>query len=87
MHNDPAHIAADRVFRHESARLRASLARTLGSAHLDLADDVVQDALVSALHNWRFAGVPDNPGAWLTRVAKRRAIDLIRRGKVEARGG
>lgn len=82
---NPANAAADRLFRHESARLRASLARTLGTARLDLVEDVVQDALVAALHHWRFAGIPENPGAWLTRVAQRRAIDLIRRGHAESR--
>lgn len=69
---------ADRLFRHESARLRASLVRRLGPTRLDLADDIVQESLLAALHHWRFRGVPENPAAWLTRVAKHKAIDLAR---------
>lgn len=72
---------ADRLFRHESARLRAGLVRRLGARRLDIADDIVQETLLAALHNWRFRGVPDNPAAWLTRVAQHKAIDLARKDK------
>lgn len=72
---------ADRLFRHESGRLRAVLIRILGVARLDLADDIVQESLLAALRLWRVRGVPDNPGAWLTRVAQRKAIDLVRRDR------
>jgi RNA polymerase sigma-70 factor, ECF subfamily len=57
----------------------ATLARIFGPRRLDLAEEVVQDALVRALELWPFEGVPDNPSAWLVQVAKNRALDAIRR--------
>jgi len=65
------------VWRIESARLIAGLARTVGD--VGLAEDLAQDALVAALEQWPSAGVPDNPGAWLTAVARRRYVDGVRR--------
>ena len=67
----------DAIWRIESARIIATMARILGD--VGLAEDVAQDALVAALERWPEAGVPDNPGAWLMTTAKRRAIDLRRR--------
>src|SRR5580658_3955575 len=55
------------------------LTRLFGLDHLNLAEDVVQDALCQALQAWPVHGLPDNPSAWLMRVARNRAIDLIRR--------
>ncbi|MEZ5077736.1 MAG: sigma-70 family RNA polymerase sigma factor [Solirubrobacterales bacterium] len=72
-----AKARVEAVWRIESARLLAGLARTVGD--LDLAEDLAQDALVAALESWPRSGVPDNPGAWLTATARNRAIDLIRR--------
>ncbi len=69
----------EHLFRRESGRMVATLARILGSAHLDLAEEVVQEALIEALLRWPFGGVPDNPGAWLMRVARNRAVDVFRR--------
>jgi RNA polymerase sigma factor (sigma-70 family) len=66
-----------RVWRDESARLVAGLMRM--TRDLGLAEDLAQDALVQALEQWPSAGVPDNPGAWLMAVSKRRAIDHFRR--------
>ena len=66
------------LFRHEHAHLVAALTRTLGPSNLPLAEDVVQDALVSAMHAWRF-GPPRDPKAWIVRAARNRAIDVIRR--------
>ncbi len=63
----------------ESARLIAGLTRMLRD--VGLAEELAQDALVTALEHWPSAGVPDNPGAWLMATAKRRAIDELRRGK------
>jgi RNA polymerase sigma factor (sigma-70 family) len=77
-----AHRAVRAVFRIESARLIATLTRVVRD--VGLAEDLAQDALVSALIHWPSAGIPDNPGAWLTATAKRRAIDLARHGKVAA---
>lgn len=69
--------AVERVFRDESGRILARLARVLGD--LELADDVMQDAFASALEHWPVEGVPDHPAAWITTVARRKAIDRIRR--------
>jgi RNA polymerase sigma-70 factor (ECF subfamily) len=68
------------LFRRESAHLVSALARVLGPSNLALAEDVVHDALLSAMHAWRF-GVPENPKAWIVQVAKNRAIDRIRRDR------
>jgi RNA polymerase sigma factor (sigma-70 family) len=72
-----AHRAIDAVWRIESARLIAGLARIVRD--VGLAEDLAQDALVAALERWPESGVPDNPGAWLMATAKHRAIDLLRR--------
>src|SRR5687768_17781802 len=69
----------DHLFRHQSAKIVATLTRVFGSRHLDLAEDVVQDALLKALQQWPFKGVPENPAAWLMLVARNRALDLLRR--------
>jgi RNA polymerase sigma factor (sigma-70 family) len=69
--------AIDAVWRIESARLIAGLARVVRD--VGLAEDLAQDALVAALEQWPDEGVPDNPGAWLMAVARRRAVDTIRR--------
>jgi RNA polymerase sigma factor (sigma-70 family) len=72
--------AIDAVWRIESARLIAGLARMVGD--VGLAEDLAQDALVVALEQWPASGVPDNPGAWLMATAKHRAIDQLRRRKM-----
>ena len=69
--------AIEAVWRIESARLIAGLARMVRD--VGLAEDLAQDALVAALERWPESGVPDNPGAWLMATAKNRAIDLARR--------
>ena len=74
---DAVHRSIDAVWRIESARLIAGLARFTGD--VGLAEDLAQDALVAALAQWPRTGVPAKPGAWLTAVAKRRAIDQHRR--------
>ncbi len=73
------HRAIQAVFRIESPRLIAGLARMLGD--VGLAEELAQDSLVVALERWPEVGVPDNPGAWLMAAAKRRAIDELRRRK------
>jgi len=72
-----AHRAIEAVWRIESARLIAGLARMVGD--VGVAEDLAQDALVAALEQWPASGVPDNPGAWLMTTAKRRGIDQLRR--------
>jgi RNA polymerase sigma factor (sigma-70 family) len=71
------HRAIDAVWRIESPRLIAGLARIVRD--VGLAEELAQDALVVALERWPESGVPDNPGAWLMATAKHRAIDLLRR--------
>jgi RNA polymerase sigma factor (sigma-70 family) len=71
------HRAIDAVWRIESPRLIAGLARIVRD--VGVAEDLAQDALVAALEQWPKSGVPDNPGAWLMAVAKHRAIDHFRR--------
>jgi RNA polymerase sigma factor (sigma-70 family) len=75
-----ARRTVEAVFRIESARLIAGLARIVRD--VGLAEELAQDALVTALERWPEAGVPDNPGAWLMAAAKRRAIDRLRRGRM-----
>ena len=66
-----------RVFREESGRCIATLVRVLGS--IDLAEDAVQEAFVTAAQKWPVEGLPPNPGAWITTTARNRAIDRLRR--------
>ncbi|MFI5897001.1 RNA polymerase sigma factor [Actinoplanes sp. NPDC051513] len=68
----------DDLFRREYAHLVSALTRVLGPSNIPLAEDVVQDALVRAMHAWRF-GLPRDPKAWIIRAAHNRAIDIIRR--------
>jgi len=72
--------AIDAVFRIERAKLIAGLARVLRD--VGLAEELAQDALVSALEQWPRSGIPDKPGAWLMAAAKNRAIDRLRRAKL-----
>ncbi len=74
-----AHRAIEAVWRIESARLIAGLARIVRD--VGLAEELAQDALVTALERWPESGVPDNPGAWLMATAKNRALDVLRRRK------
>src|SRR5688572_4835648 len=75
--------AVETIYRMESPRLIAGLTRIVRD--VGLAEELAQDALVTALEKWPETGVPDNPGAWLMATAKHRAIDLLRRGKLLAR--
>jgi RNA polymerase sigma factor (sigma-70 family) len=69
----------DTLFRRESGRLTAALARRFGPHNLPLVEDVVHDALCRALEVWKFSGVPADPSAWLITAAKNRALDILRR--------
>ncbi len=77
------HRAIEAVFRIESARLIAGLARIVRD--VGLAEELAQEALVTALERWPATGVPDNPGAWLMTTAKNRAIDELRRNQLLTR--
>jgi RNA polymerase sigma factor (sigma-70 family) len=73
------HRAIDAVWKLESAKIIAGLTRLVHD--VGLAEELAQDALVAALEQWPESGVPENPGAWLTAIAKRRAIDRLRRSQ------
>jgi len=73
------HRTIDAIWRIESGRLIAGLARVVRD--VGLAEELAQDALVTALEKWPTTGIPDNPGAWLMTTAKHRAIDVLRRGQ------
>jgi RNA polymerase sigma-70 factor (ECF subfamily) len=74
--------AVERVFREESGRVLASLIRIVRD--IDLAEDLLQEALAVALARWPLDGVPDNPAAWITTTARRKAIDRLRRDRTLA---
>src|SRR6516164_4687691 len=72
-----APLVVERGFRAESGRILASLIGVVGD--FSLAEDALQDALVDALRQWPRSGIPQRPAAWLTTIARRRAIDRLRR--------
>jgi RNA polymerase sigma-70 factor (ECF subfamily) len=72
----------DHLFRKQAGQMIATLTRSLGPRHLTLAEDAVQDALMTAMQQWPFRGVPENPEAWLFQVARNRALDRLRHGKM-----
>jgi RNA polymerase sigma factor (sigma-70 family) len=83
MSTSNTHRAINAVWRIESAKIIAGLARIVRD--VGLAEDLAQDALLAALEQWPEQGVPDNPGAWLMAAAKHRAIDRLRRSKLQER--
>lgn len=72
----------DHLFRRVYGQLVSTLTRLLGSAHIDIAENIAQDAFLKACETWPYHGVPENPAAWLTRVAKNGAIDHVRRERM-----
>ncbi len=72
----------EHLFRHESAKMIATLTRIFGLDHLTLAEDVVQEALARALQTWPFYGVPNSPAAWIMRTSRNLALDVVRRENV-----
>ncbi|HMF13401.1 MAG TPA: sigma-70 family RNA polymerase sigma factor [Gemmataceae bacterium] len=76
---EEVHALVEHLFRHEAGRMLAALTRMFGLADFDPAEEVVQDAMVQALRQWPFRGVPDNPAAWLMRTARNKALDVLRR--------
>src|SRR5438477_10936836 len=69
----------DHLFRHEAGKLVSVLTGIFGMQNLDLAEDVVQDSLIEAMEHWQYKGIPDNPSAWLFRVAKNKALNVLNR--------
>jgi RNA polymerase sigma-70 factor, ECF subfamily len=76
------HTTIDRTFRQESGQVLAALVGWLRD--FELAEDVLQDALVAALEHWPQAGIPSRPGAWMIQVARRKALDRLRRKQIES---
>jgi RNA polymerase sigma-70 factor (ECF subfamily) len=72
----------DHLFRRQAAQMVATLTRVIGARNLTIAEEAVQDALVTALQQWPFRGVPDNTAAWLFRVARNRALDRLRHERI-----
>jgi len=72
----------EHLFRHEGGKMVATLTRIFGIEHLQLAEDVVQEALARALQTWPFYGVPNNPAAWIMRASRNLALDVVRRDKI-----
>jgi RNA polymerase sigma-70 factor (ECF subfamily) len=72
----------EHLFRHQGGRMVAHLTRLLGPAHIDLAEETVQEAMLRALQTWPYEGAPENAGAWLFRVAHNAAIDAVRRNRL-----
>src|SRR5207244_11286858 len=72
-------LLLEHLFRHQAGRMVARLTRLLGPAHVALAEETVQEAMVRALQSWPYQGVPENAAGWLYRVAHNFAIDAVRR--------
>lgn len=75
-------ILIEHLFRHQAGRIVAHLTRALGPSSLDLAEDMVQGALLRALETWPYQGVPENPAGWLFQVARNAALDHLRHQKM-----
>ena len=80
MHETDIHKTIEAVWKIESTRLIAGIARV--TRDIGIAEELAQDALVAALERWPEEGIPENPAAWLMTAAKRRAIDSLRRGRM-----
>jgi RNA polymerase sigma factor (sigma-70 family) len=81
--NTSSHIdeTVDHLFRHECGKLVSVLTKLFGPQNLQLAEDVVQDTLLTALSNWKINGLPQNPSAWLFTAARNKAVDVLRQQK------
>ncbi|MGN6495105.1 MAG: RNA polymerase sigma factor [Agriterribacter sp.] len=81
MHKQQLHQLVDHLFRHESGKMISALTRLLGFQNLESAQDIVQDTLLQAMNSWSYGNIPDQPAAWMYKVAKNKAIDILRREK------
>src|SRR5437870_4195563 len=81
---EPAGVSqlVEHLFRHESVKMVATLTGIFGIEHLNLAEDVVQEAQPRALQTWPYRGIPENPAAWIMRASRNLALDVVRREKV-----
>ncbi|HEV3164054.1 MAG TPA: sigma-70 family RNA polymerase sigma factor [Isosphaeraceae bacterium] len=75
----PVNELVEHLFRHQAGQMLASLSHIFGLENLDLAEEVVQEALLQALRQWPFHGIPENPRRWLIQVARNKALDRLRR--------
>ena len=78
---ESANQLVEHFFRHESANLVAVLTRAFGMRRIDLVEDMVQVAMLEAMHAWKQRGIPENPSGWIHRAAKNRVLDALRREK------
>ncbi len=85
MSKEKPHGIVDHLFRHEYGKMVSVLVRVFGPSHLNMVEDVVQEAFIKAISTWREGQTPDNPAAWLHRVARNKAIDRIRMDKSRIR--
>lgn len=81
--SDEVRVMVDHLFRHEAGKMVAILTRLFGIHNLELAEDILQDAHHQALKDWSLSGIPDNPAGWLMVIAKRKAINAIKREKFQ----
>lgn len=81
VNSEPAALL-EHLFRHQAGRMVAHFSRIFGPAHIQLAEDAVQEAMLRALQSWPYQGVPENPPAWLFRAAHNSAIDTLRRKRL-----
>jgi RNA polymerase sigma factor (sigma-70 family) len=77
--NSSTELLLDDFFRHEASRMVSVLTRVFGLDNMTLAEDIVQDAMLKALQIWSYDRIPDNPSAWIMRVARNRGLDILRR--------
>lgn len=84
MPNTDNHAIVEHLFRTEYGKLVATLTRIFGASYIELAEDIVQDTLISALDHWSIHKMPENPAAWLTQVAKRKVLNELKRNKMKA---
>ena len=82
---EPVAPLVEHFFRREAGRLVAVLTRFFGWRNFDLVEEMVQATLVDALQSWRSRGIPDNPSAWVHRVAKNKVLDSLRRTEIQRR--
>jgi len=78
-HTENTDRLVDHLFRHEAGRIVSTLTRIFGIDRMEIAEDVVQEALLKALQQWPYSGVPENPAGWIMQVARRQALDILRR--------
>src|SRR6516162_6917535 len=83
--SEPVAPLVEHFFRHEAGRLVSVLTRFFGWRNFELVEEMVQATLLDALQQWRIRGVPDNPAAWVHRVAKNKVLDELRRSEIGRR--